>query len=481
VKRLGGTDALFLALETPAWHQHVGGLMVLDPEGRTVDFERIVRELDERLPLAPKFRWKLKNVPLHLDRPVWVDDPNFDIRNHVRRIGVPGPGGPRETAELAGNLLGTQLDRRRPLWELWFLEGLAHGRVAILMKYHHCLLDGISGASLATVLMDLEPEPTTKPDVPPPEQTTAGPEPSDGRLVLEALATAATRPLAAARYAGAGAAKLATMATSFGRNAENRAVLRAPETPFNHPIGPRRSLAFSSVSIGDVRAVKVAHDVKVNDVVLALCGHAFRKYLLAADQLPDQPLVAAVPVSTRADGDTAMDNQISQMFVSLATDVGDPVERLQAVYRSSQSAKEMVSAVGARRIQSLGEVASPLILGLAIRGVYQSQLMTKSPVRVNTIVSNVPGPPFPIYSCGARVTGIYTSSVILEGVGINATVFSYIDRIDFGFHADPDLVPDPWAIAEAIPEALAELMAASDLPAPTPVEGAFGPDEPSLV
>jgi WS/DGAT/MGAT family acyltransferase len=277
-----------------------------------------------------------------------------------------------------------------------------------------------------------------------------------------------------ARFAVGAAAKGLAMAERMRNDDETRAVMRAPRTPFNATIGPRRRLAFASVAIDDVRALKKAHDVKVNDVVLALTSGALRSYLLRHDALPDAPLVTGVPVSTRADGDTAMDNQISTMFVSLATDVVDPVKRLLAIYTSSQSAKEMSKAVRARQIQSIGEVASPLIIGTAIRAVYRGNLMTRSPMRINTLVSNVPGPPFPLYMCGARVAGVFPSSVILEGMGLNVTVFSYLDRVDFGFHVDPDLVSDPWAIAEGVPEALAELLAASSLGEPTPVEDAFG-------
>jgi len=250
--------------------------------------------------------------------------------------------------------------------------------------------------------------------------------------------------------------------------------MRAPKTPFNAPVGPNRALAFASVSLDDVRKVKEHHDVKVNDVVLALSAGALRGYLARLGELPDDPLVSGVPVSTRADGDTAMDNQVATMFVSLATDLADPVERLLAIHQSSMSAKEMSQAVRARQIQSIGEVASPLILSTAIRAVYNAQLIARSPMRINTLVSNIPGPPIPLYTCGARVTGIYSSSVILEGMGVNITVLSYIDRIDFGIHVDPDLVPDPWEIADGIPEALAELLTASKLGKPTPVEDPFG-------
>lgn len=473
MKRLTGGDALFLSLETPAWHQHVGGLTILDPEGRDITFAQVVARVERALPMAPKFLWKLKHVPFAIDRPVWVDDPDFDVRRHVRRIGVPAPGGARETAEVAGALLGNQLDRGRPLWELWYLEGLANGRVAILLKYHHCLLDGMSGASLATVLLDLEPDPP-----PPPEpdltEASAGDDPSDVELFLRALGPVFSRPLRMGRYLAGATAKGLTMAQRVRDDEENRAILRAPKTPFNAPIGSRRELAFSSVALDDVRALKEAHDVKVNDVVLALTAGALRSYLLDLGELPEQPLVTAVPVSTRAEGDTALDNQISNMFVSLATDVVDPVKRLLAIHASSQSAKEMSKAVRARQIQSLGEVVSPLIIGTAIRTIYRTNLMNRSPMRINTVVSNVPGPPFPLYMCGARVTGVFPSSIILEGMGLNVTVFSYVDRIDFGFHVDPDLVPDPWTISAAVPEALEELLDASSLPGPASVANSFG-------
>ncbi len=473
MKRLTGTDALFLSLETPSWHQHVGGLTILDPGGQGFDLGLLTERIDERLRLAPKFRWKLRSVPFGMDRPVWVDDPDFDVRRHVRRIGVPRPGGARETAEVAGMLLGTQLDRRRPLWELWVLEGLAHGRVALLLKYHHCLLDGVAGASLATVLLDLGP------DAPPPPlpriAPSAGSDPSGLELFGAALGPLLRAPERALRLGLGLAERGLTMAERL-RHPRNRAMLAAPETPFNGVIGPRRALAFSSVAMGDVRAVKVRHGVKVNDVVMAIVAGALRSYLDSRRELPDAPLVSAVPVSTRAEGNTAQDNQISSMLVPLATDVDDPVERLLAIAEAARNAKEMHRAVRARQIQSIGEVAAPVIVAGAIKAVYASNLMTKLPVRINTLISNVPGPPFPVYACGAKVLGIFPSSIILEGMGVNTTVFSYLDRIDFGIHVDPDLVPEPWAIADAVPDALAELLKESDLPEPTPITDPFAAD-----
>ena len=251
-------------------------------------------------------------------------------------------------------------------------------------------------------------------------------------------------------------------------------VVNVPRTSFNGQIGPGRAFAFASISLDDVKALKTELEVKVNDVVLALCGTAIRDYLIDRGELPDKPLVSGVPVSTRADGDTAMDNQIATMFVSLATDIEDPIERLEATYRSSQASKEMTDAVRAKSIQSIGETAPPLLLNLATRAAYDLELLSRVPASVNTLISNVPGPPIPLYTCGARVTGIFSTSVILEGMGLNITLLSYMDRIDFGLHVDPELVSDPWQIAEAIPLALAELLKAAGLGDPTQVEDAFG-------
>ncbi|MBI2704893.1 MAG: wax ester/triacylglycerol synthase family O-acyltransferase [Actinobacteria bacterium] len=477
MKRLGGTDAVFLSMEMPSWHQHVGGLTILEPGDEPVTFERLVTTVEERIGYAPKFTWRLKHVPLGFDRPVWVDDPSFDVHNHVRRIAVPSPGGRKEVGEVAGMLLSTQLDRRRPLWEVWYVEGLAHGRVALVMKYHHCLLDGVASASLATVLMDLEPNPapgTILTPSPTEEEARAG-DASDLGLIAESVWNNVRHPLHTARYVTGLAAKGLTMVDRFRRDERSRALISGPKTPFNEAIGPRRELAFASVALDDVRAVKARHDVKVNDVVLALCSTAMRNYLLARDALPDASLVTGVPVSLRAEGDQTMDNQVTTMFAFLATDLDDPVDRLHEIHRSANSAKEMTEALSAHPISSLGEVAAPLVLGAAFHAIYRGQLISRSPCRVNTCISNVPGPPVPLYLCGASITGVFPCSVILEGMGLNFTVLSYNDRLDFGLHVDPDLVPDPWTIVDGIPSALAELMAASSLGALTPVDDPFGP------
>jgi diacylglycerol O-acyltransferase / wax synthase len=475
MQRLSGTDSLFLAGETPAWHQHVGGLSIIDPSGVAgFAYEAVVRSIGERLPLIPKLTWKLREVPLGLHRAVWVSDANFDVRRHVRRIGVPRPGGPRETAEVVGQILGTQLNRRYPLWEIWYLEGLVNGRVGFLMKYHHCLLDGVAGSGMAALLFDFEASPPTRqiPPMPAPE-----PEPSDACLLLQSLVPSATAPWRVARY-GARLARRGIDALGYARSQRPKpdvsAMMQAPRTSFNHSIGGRRAMSFTSVALDDVKALRRHYDVKVNDVVLALCSGALRIYLDERGELPVRTLTAGVPVSTRVAGDASLDNQVSYMVVPLATDIGDPTERLRAIHTHTVAAKEMTAAMRVHPIGSIGQTAPPWVLAAAMRLAYESHLLSYVPGMMNTIVSNVPGPAVPLYLAGARLTGIFSASVILEGMGVNMTIFSFGDRVDFGIHVDPDLVPDPWDVAAAVSDALTELMTAAHLGPPTPVEDAFG-------
>lgn len=473
MRRLSGTDSLFLALETPAWHQHVGGVTILEPGPEGLEFDRIVDQIADRIRYSPKFTWKLAPMPLGLDRPGWVDDPDFDVRHHMRLLRVPHPGGGREVGEMVGALVSRQLDRSRPLWEIWVLEGLAGGRVAFITKYHHCLLDGMAGADLATTLFDLSPD-ATKPLVPAPtpEESTAG-----GVVASEMARSLLDRgvrlPLSWGSYALNLGIKGALMANRWRTDADSRAVLRAPRSRLNGEVGRRRVIAFASLALADVNRLKVSHGVKLNDVVLAVCAGALRDYLLSTDDLPEAPLVSGVPISTRDPDDHTQNNQVSSMFVSLATDVEDPIDRLLAIHRSSRSAKELARAMGARHIQSLGEVASPLLLGQVFKAIYATRAMTLSPLRINTVISNVPGPPIQLYVAGARVVAIFPNSEILAGMATNITVVSNIDRLDIGLHADPDIISDPWQITEAMPRALAELLEASDLGPATPIDDPF--------
>jgi WS/DGAT/MGAT family acyltransferase len=475
MKRLSGTDALFLAGETPSWHQHVAGLSIVDPSGVPgFSYDAVVRSIGERLPLIPKLTWKLREVPLGLQRAAWVPDPDFDVRRHVRRIGVAAPGGTRETAETVGQILSTQLDRRHPLWEIWYLDGLVNGRVGLLMKYHHCLLDGVAGSGMAALLFDFEPEPAKQPTRALPASE---PEPNDVWFFVQGVIASLRAPCRIARY-GARLARRGIDTVGYAASRRPKpdvsAMLQAPRTSFNHTIGSRRAMAFTSVAFDDVKALRVHYGVKINDVVLALCSGALRTYLSTRGELPLRTMTAGVPVSTRAEGDDSLDNQISYIVVPLASHIEDPVERLLAIQRHTLAAKELRAAMRVHPIGSIGETAPPWLLGAAMRIAYASHLLSYVPGMMNTIVSNVPGPTVALYLAGARLTGIFSASVILESMGVNMTVFSFADRVDFGIHVDPDLVPRPWEIAAAVRGALTELMAAADLGAPTSVEDAFG-------
>ncbi len=446
---------------------------MLDPtDAPNFSFEAVRANIAAKLPHVPKYLWKLKEVPLHLDRPVWVEDREFDIDRHVRRIAVPPPGGGRELGELIGQLMGYQLDRRIPLWEMWFVDGVIGGKVALVAKYHHSLMDGVSGAGLAEQLFDLEPDPVPS-DEPAPAPIHVR-QPSDLELLLRSVVPTVSTPMRAGRYAINGAQRLATILRKTGSLS---APGQGPMTAINGLVGPRRRLAFASVATEDVRRLKHATGTKFNDICLALAGGSVRSYLERRGELPKDPLVAAVPVSTAVQTEGQGANEVANMWVKLGTDIADPIQRLMAIYRSSGSAKEMTKAIRARTIQSVGEVAPPLLLNIASRFMWASNLGGiggRMPAAGgNLLISNVPGPPFDLYTCGARVAGIYSASVLAVNLGLNITLMSYGDRVDFGITVDPDLIQDPWEIAEGIPLALAELLEAAELGKPTPVEDAF--------
>lgn len=462
MERISGSDAIFLSMERPTWHQHTGGLLIFDAsEAPGFGFEAFKRLVGERLPLAPRFACRVKEVPFGLDRPLWVKDPNFDVSNHMHRIALPSPGGMRELAELVGDLMGHQLDRRMPLWEMWFIEGLEDGHFAVLAKTHHCMMDGASGQGLAEYIFDLEPNPTGPPPVPP-GGGDAGDDrvPSDLELMARGLLPTLATPLTMGRY-GLQLTRRGISLLPFMRGDKRPATpMDAPPTPWNASLSPRRRMSFVSVPLDDVKAVREQHDVKVNDVILAMVTTALRRYLIDVDALPDKPLVSGVPVSTREIDDSEVGNKIANMFVALPVQLDDPLERLRAIHESTMSAKEMTKAIRARRIQAFAESAPPAVINLAFRTMFSAQLDQLVPAAANVLVSNVPGPPFPLYSVGARVRAIYPIGPLMMGMGLNCTVLSYIDSVDFGLQCDPELVADPWAISDHIPDALRELLKA---------------------
>jgi len=456
MRQLAGSDAVFLAFETPDNPAHTAGLTVLDPtDAPGFGFERFRDVVAERIRLAPRFSWKLREVPFGLDRPYWVGDPGFDVDRHLHRIAVPAPGGMRELADLAAHLYTRTLHRDRPLWEIWFIEGVEHGRYAMFAKIHHALMDGVSGAGLGELLCDLEPDPAPRL---PAAETPAPEAPGLLSLARRGLLHLAERPFELGRLATRAAQELALQ---IGSSSEpgSPPLLNVPRTIFNHAVGPRRGFSCSSLPIEGVKAVKKRFDVTVNDVILAVVGSALRQWLLDHDALPDESLVALVPVSTRADGDLALGNQVTNVSVLWATDEPDPVERLMKVHRNALNAKRRVARSTFNPLQAVGDTFTPAAAGLMLRAWLA--VADVAPLLGNAILSTVRGTPVPLYTAGARIECMYPMSILLPGQGVNVTALSYMDRVDIGFTVDPDLIPDAWSMAAAVPRALDQLWEAA--------------------
>lgn len=458
MEQLGGLDAAFLSCETPTMHMHVCGLLILDrpTEGEGDSYQRIRAMLEERLPHIAAMRQRLALVPLNMGRPYWVDDAELHIDRHLRRVRLASPADDRSLAEVVGDFASTQLRRDRPLWEMVVVEGLPDGRVALLVKMHHSTVDGITGANLIGELFDLTP-------VPPPASTvdalpvTRTPNPFEllGHVLLERLAAPVEIvKLVPTTIWNIGAA-VWRLAVSGEGAAGTTMPFTAPRTSFNATVTGKRAVAFVDVPLLDVKAVKQALGVTINDVLTAVVGGALQSYLADRGELPDRPLIAAEPVSVH---DRAQDVQgvtkVSVMFTTLATDVDNPVDRLRIIAASNQRAKELNSMVGADTLLQWAEHF--WLNGFTLGARLYSRLhgAEHHPVIHNLILSNVPGPPIPLFFAGARLVGIYPLGPVMDGAGLNVTILSQEDRVGFGIVACSDLVPDVWKIAEAIPEAL---------------------------
>ena len=474
MRQLTGLDASFLALETATTTGHVGGLCLLDPAGapRPLNLARLTEVLAERIPLVPVLRRKLLNVPLGLDQPYWVDDPEFDIEYHVREIALPRPGSDAQLTEQVSRLHARPLDRSRPLWEIYLITGLARKRAAVYTKIHHAAIDGASGAELLTVLLDLTPSGRELPAAVPYRPESPPPLPE---LAARAVARLAWRPVQTVRLTNELVKLLPTLAPAvstvvggmLGLNRGDGAVIsgapgRPPATPFNKPITPHRRIAFRSVDLDTVKAVKNAFGVSVNDVVMAMCAGALRRWLIAHDALPAQPLVAMIPVSVRDPASHgALGNKVSAMLATLPTNVTDPALRLQIVHAATRVAKARQAAIPQGLVDQISDFAPPALTARAARVVFATGLLHRLPP-FNITISNVPGPNVPVYLCGASLIAHYPVSVVTDGQGLNITLVGYLGQLHFGLVACRELVPDIDVLAGYLAEELALLVEAAE-------------------
>ena len=479
MQQLTSLDAQFLAMETRRTWGHVSGFAVYDPStapGGTLTVKDVCRTVGERLHMLPPFRWRLAEVPLSLDHPYWIEDPDFDIDFHIRETAVPPGADDRQIAETVSRIVSRPLDRAHPLWELYLIHGLPDGRVALLTKVHHAAVDGMSGAEILSVLLDFSPEGRELPPAPPrrPDRN-----PSQLEMLGRGLLSLPRQPVRALRSLPSTVASLEDLpgvgALPGGRQATKalgqvvRAVtgaegsevetvaVRAPHTRFNTKISAHRRFAFGTVSLSRIKAIKDALGITVNDVVMGLCATALRAWLLERDELPRDPLVAMVPLSVRTEAQVGTyGNRISVMFVPIPTDIADPGARLLQAHETMKVAKQRHRAVPADILQDVTQFLPPAVAARAQRAT--AELGALGRLRpLNLVISNVPGPRNPLFIAGAKLEAHYPVSVITDGAGLNITCMSYRDRVDFGIVCDYDQVDDAWPLMEAVTDALALL------------------------
>jgi WS/DGAT/MGAT family acyltransferase len=460
MKRLSGMDAMFLSMEGTAWPQHTLGLMIMDPSTSPgFGYDTLRSHLQNRLPQLPQFRRRIQEVPLQLDRPVWIDDPGFWLDAHVHRAALPSPGGPRELTEYVGEILARPLNRNQPLWESWYLEGLEGGRVAFIAKTHHCLVDGVSGAGLSDVLCDLEPRPVPPEGDLPEEQAVS--RHSGAELFARGALSVLLTPPKVARYLRQTLDGAVTTIGHLRRDEPPPRPGSAPKTAMNGVISVRREFAYCSLPLDDIKRVKNQFGAKVNDVILDVVAGAVRTYLVKRGALPDRPVLVTVPMSTRTAEDIELGNMVHPMVASLATDIEDPVERLTAIHRGMNSAKALAEDMRKKQKIGLSDFAPPILLTLAFKVFRSARLEERLPLSTNLIVSNVPGPPMPLYMAGARIEHIFPVGPLTVGMGMNVTVMSYDNHVDVGVQTDPTLVDDAWELTSAAAAELEKLVAAA--------------------
>jgi diacylglycerol O-acyltransferase len=437
---------------------HVAGCSVFT--GDAPVYEELIEAIQARLHLVPRYRQRLAFVPLGQGRPVWVDDPHFNVRYHVRHTALPRPGGDAQLKRLAGRVFSQALDRNRPLWELWLVEGLADGRFALLSKTHHALVDGVSGVDIATVLFDTSPDPV--PVARPDHEWVPRPLPTSAQLLADALLERTTVPGEVARGVRAAFRGPRTVAARLGRALGSVGALAwtglqaAPPSPFNVRIGPHRRFTWVQADLRQFKAVKDSLGATVNDVVLAVVAGALGSYMRLHGHLTEGVgLRAMVPVSVRADIERgALGNRVAAMWVTLPVGTTDPAQRLHTISEAMDAVKQSGQAVGAEILTHLSGFAPPTIMAQAARLQARQRLF-------NLVVTNVPGPQFPLYLLGRQLESIYPMVPLAENTALGIAILSYNGQLNFGLVADYDALADLEVLADELRSAIDELAAAA--------------------
>ncbi|GJL95855.1 MAG: diacylglycerol O-acyltransferase [Hyphococcus sp.] len=452
MKQMQGLDAAFVAFEQQNAPIHIGSILVYDPStaaGGFVRFKNILNFIKGRLHLAPVMRRRMVKSPLNIDYPYWIEDPKFDLEYHVRHVALPKPGDWRQLCILAARNFARPLDLDRPPWEILVVEGLDNiegfpkGSYAMLTKMHHAAIDGASGVDLMHALHTISPEVD---EIPSPDPWKPEKMPGQLGMLTRGYFRAITSPLRQAKVAMESTPGMARAAVGAVKgDFDITGMLKTPRTRFNNVISPHRIIEGEAFKLSDVKAMRaMAPGSTVNDIVLSIIGGAMRTYLEQRDELPDETLSAMAPISVRQEQEkNTMGNQVSAMRAPLGTHIEDASERVAYVHDETQKSKAMANALGARQMTEMSKLSPALFMGLGARAYSQWGLANRMKPMFNTVVTNVPGPPVPIYSCGAKLLSIYGNLCLLDGVGVGHVVQSYVDELTIGVTACREAMPDP--------------------------------------
>ncbi len=451
MERLSVLDEMFLHLEGPDTHMHVGAVAIF--EGPPADYEDVLDTMHRRMHLVPRFRQKLAFVPFGLGRPVWVDDTHFNLEYHVRHTALPPPGDRTKLNRLAARIMSQQLDRSKPLWETWIVEGLAGGRTALISKTHHSLVDGVSGVDLMSVMFDVEREQVViesepwRPDL----------EPTSDSLMIDAIKERVTSPREAARSLQSAFSDPAGIPGRFVSSLRSLGEFvggsfAAPASSVNQQVGPHRRFETVLADLDEFKAIKNRYSATVNDVVLAVVSGGLRMLLKdRGEAVDDIELRAMVPVSVRAEHEQgALGNRVASLWAALPLYERDPIKRLKLINAEMKDLKSSGQAVGAQLLTSFGEWVPPTIVAQASRLVARQRAF-------NLVITNVPGPQVPLYSLGRQMEEVYPVVPLTATTSVGVALFSYNGTIGFGLLGDYDTAPDLGVLAEGIEKSIAEL------------------------